>query len=102
MTTLKCLSLRKRFINLQRLSVPPPHLNTARLNTDSGKEPRGKVAMREGTGAVFEALSWLEDLLNDLKEDPEGVRKALREIRDAIEDIKKGVAVDFRHRLQGI
>ncbi|MDH5794875.1 MAG: hypothetical protein OEZ24_02075 [Candidatus Bathyarchaeota archaeon] len=58
--------------------------------------------MREGTGAVFEALSWLEDLLTDLRNDPEGVKKALREVQDAIEDIKKGVAVDFRYRLRGL
>ena len=58
--------------------------------------------MREGTGAVFEALSWLEDLLTDLRNDPEGVKKALREVQDAIQDIKKGVAVDFRHRLRGL
>jgi len=58
--------------------------------------------VREGTGAVFEALSWLEDLLTDLRNDPEGVKKALREVQDAIEDIKKGVAVDFRYRLRGL
>jgi len=58
--------------------------------------------VREGTGAVFEALSWLEDLLTDLRNDPEGVKKALREVQDAIQDIKKGVAVDFRHRLRGL
>lgn len=94
--------IKKKVYKPSEVVGPPPLLDTARLNTDPGKEPRGNVAMREGTGAVFEALSWLEDLLNDLKEDPEGVRKALREIRDAIEDIKKGVAVDFRYRLRGI
>jgi hypothetical protein len=99
---LKCVSLGNRFINFERLSIPPPLLFTDRLNINSERESGGNVAMREGTGAVFEALSWIEDILDDLEEDPDGVRKALREIRDAIEDIKKGVAVDFRHRLRGI
>ena len=44
----------------------------------------------------------MEDLLSDLRNDPEGVKKALREVQDAIEDIKKGVAVDFSYRLRGI
>jgi len=57
--------------------------------------------MREGTGAVFEALSWIEELLSDLKDQPSGLEKALKEVREAIDDIKKGVAIDFRHRLHG-
>jgi hypothetical protein len=58
--------------------------------------------MREGTAAVFEALSWVQEMLHDLLNDPKGIEKALNEVRDAIEDMKKGVAIDFRHRLRGL
>lgn len=58
--------------------------------------------MREGTAAVFEALSWVQEMLDELLNDPKGIEKALNEVRDAIEDMKKGVAVDFRHRLRGL
>jgi hypothetical protein len=58
--------------------------------------------MREGTAAVFEALSWVQEMLDGLLNDPKGIEKALGEVRDAIEDMKKGIAVDFRHRLRGL
>jgi len=58
--------------------------------------------MREGTAAVFEALSWVQEMLDDLLNDPKGIEKALGEVRDAIEDMKKGIAIDFRHRLRGL
>ncbi|MFB0502246.1 MAG: hypothetical protein ACETWE_00230 [Candidatus Bathyarchaeia archaeon] len=58
--------------------------------------------MREGTAAVFEALSWAQEMLDELLNDPRGIEKALSEVRDAIEDMRKGIAVDFRYRLRGL
>jgi len=58
--------------------------------------------MREGTAAVFEALSWVQEMLSELLNDPKGIEKAVNEVRDAIEDMKKGIAIDFRHRLRGL
>ena len=58
--------------------------------------------MREGTAAVFEALSWVQEMLSELLNDPKGIEKAINEVRDAIEDMKKGIAIDFRHRLRGL
>ncbi|MDH5440072.1 MAG: hypothetical protein OEZ48_08335 [Candidatus Bathyarchaeota archaeon] len=58
--------------------------------------------MREGTAAVFEALSWVQEMLSELQNDPKGIEKAVNEVRDAIEDMKKGIAIDFRHRLRGL
>jgi len=53
---------------------------------------------------VFEALSWVQRLLVntvDPEMDPLDVlNKAVAEVENAIEDIKEGVAMDFRERLR--
>jgi len=46
------------------------------------------------TGAV-EALSWVKHLLKEKKNED-----ALSEVEDAIETILKGVAIDFRRRIE--
>ena len=56
--------------------------------------------MRETVQAVLEALMWVQVMLEDLVNDPDGVRKALREVEEALEDVKRGVALDFRQRLR--
>jgi len=50
---------------------------------------------------AFEALSWVRKLLVDLRRNPEGLERAVREVDEAIEDIREGVAIDFRERLRG-
>jgi len=49
---------------------------------------------------AFEALSWVRKLLVGLRRNPEGWEKAIKEVDNAIEDIKEGVAIDFRWRLR--
>jgi len=53
---------------------------------------------------VFEALSWVQRLLVnsvDPEMDPLDVlNRAVAEVENAIEDIKEGVAMDFRERLR--
>jgi hypothetical protein len=52
---------------------------------------------------AFEALSWTHVLLVniDSKKDPVGhLDKAIREVEAAMDDIKEGVAVNFRDRLK--
>jgi len=56
--------------------------------------------MNEYTKGAFECLSWLEARLLDLDlhDGKWGVLK--KEVDDAIHDIRKGIGVDFRHRLR--
>jgi len=52
---------------------------------------------------AFEALSWTHVLLVniDRKKDPLGhLDKVIREVEAAIDDIREGVAVNFRDRLK--
>jgi len=49
---------------------------------------------------AFETLAWLEGLMEDLKQHPKGWRILTDEVNAAIVDIKRGVGVDFRHRLR--
>jgi len=53
---------------------------------------------------VFEALTWVQRLLVnsvDPEMDPLDVlNRAVAEVENAIEDIKEGVAMDFRERLR--
>lgn len=78
---------RKRLGHRKRLKSERPAIN----NGDS---------MNDYTRGVFEALSWVEKLVEDLKEKPEGWKVLAKELHDASLDIKRGVAVDFRHRLR--
>ncbi len=57
--------------------------------------------MHDYVRGAFEALSWIRMLLQDLKNDPEAIEKAVKEIDNAIDDIKAGVATDFRWKLRG-
>ncbi len=52
--------------------------------------------MCESVQAVLEALMWVQVMFEDLVNDPDGVRKALREVEEVIESLKHGIAVDFK------
>ena len=60
--------------------------------------------MHDYVRGVFEALSWVQRLLVnsvDPEMDPLDVlNRAVAEVENAIEDIKEGVAMDFRERLR--
>ena len=56
--------------------------------------------MNEYCKGAFEALSWLESLLPDLKDNPQGWKLLEQEVNDAMIDIKRGIGVDFRYRLK--
>jgi len=58
--------------------------------------------MNEYTKGAFESLSWMEAKMAEL--DGRGDRwESLRhEIDDAINDIRRGVGVDFRERLRAL
>ena len=56
--------------------------------------------MHDYVRGAFEALSWIRMLLQDLKNDPEAIEKAVKEIDNAIDDIKAGVATNFRWKLK--
>jgi len=58
-------------------------------------------ALHDYVRGAFEALSWVRKLLVDLRRNPEGLERAVREVDEAIEDIREGVAIDFRERLRG-
>jgi len=50
--------------------------------------------MRDYAAGALEALSWVQLLLT--KEEKEEV---LKEVKDAIETMLKGIAIDFRRRI---
>jgi hypothetical protein len=56
--------------------------------------------MNEYTKGAFECLSWLEEVINVLREEGEPLEDLNSEIDSAIRDIRRGVGVDFRERLR--
>ena len=56
--------------------------------------------MNEYTRGAFECLSWLEEVINVLRERGEPWEDLNTEIDSAIRDIRRGVGVDFRERLR--
>jgi hypothetical protein len=61
----------------------------------------GEPFMHDYVKGAFEALSWVRLLLLDLQTKPEqAIRETLKEIDAALDDIKTGVAGDFRWRLR--
>jgi len=58
--------------------------------------------MNEYTRGAFECLSWLEARMEDLKRSDDKWESLMREIGDAINDIRRGVGVDFRERLRSL
>ena len=60
----------------------------------------GGPAVRETVQAVLEALMWVQVMLEDLVNDPDGVRKALHEVEEVIDSLKHGIAVDFKQKVK--
>lgn len=58
--------------------------------------------MNEYTKGAFECLSWLEAKMSDLDRASDKWESLRREVGDAIQDIRKGVGVDFRERLRAL
>ena len=56
--------------------------------------------MNDYTKGAFECLSWLEAKMEDLDRDSSKWESLRREVGDAINDIRRGVGVDFRERLR--
>jgi len=64
-------------------------------------EEGGEFRMHDYVRGAFEALSWIRMRLLELRNDPEALDKAVKEIDNAIDDIKAGVATNFRWKLRG-
>jgi hypothetical protein len=58
--------------------------------------------MNDYTKGAFECLSWLEAKMEDLDRDSSKWESLRREVGDAINDIRRGVGVDFRERLRAL
>ena len=56
--------------------------------------------MNEYTRGAFECLSWLEEVINMLRERGDSWEPLSVEIDGAIRDIRRGVGVDFREHLR--
>ena len=58
--------------------------------------------MNDYVRGAFEALNWVHSLLDDIEseKDLDRVKKAVKEVDSAMDDIREGVAVDFRYRLR--
>jgi len=56
--------------------------------------------MRPYVQGSLEALTWVQELLEGLRGDPHGVDKAIKEVEDALRDLRRGMALDFRERLR--
>jgi len=50
--------------------------------------------------AAFECLSWLEEVINVLRERSEPLEDLNSEIDSVFRDIRRGVGVDFREHLR--
>lgn len=58
--------------------------------------------MNEYTRGAFECLSWIEAKMADYGKGRDKWDMLKREVNDAIQDIRRGVGVDFRERLRTI
>lgn len=56
--------------------------------------------MNDLARGAFEALSWVESLIDDCQDQPDGWKKLITEINEAINSIKRGVSIDFMDRLR--
>ncbi len=60
----------------------------------------GVPYLNDYTRGAFEALSWIQTILEDLENRPDAVKTLRKEIEEAISDIRRGIGVDFRFRLR--
>jgi hypothetical protein len=55
--------------------------------------------MNEKCEGAFEALIWVEDLIEKNRASPRGLEAVLTQVREMIKAVKSGVAGDFPFRL---
>lgn len=58
--------------------------------------------MNEKCEGAFEALVWVEDLIEKNRATPRGLEAVLTQVREMIRAVKSGVAGDFPFRLRGM
>ena len=58
--------------------------------------------MNEKSEGAFEALVWVEDLIEKNHAAPHGLESVLTQVREMIQAVKSGVASDFPFRLRAI
>lgn len=56
--------------------------------------------MNDYSKGALEALAWVQQLVKDLKRDPDGWARMEREIAAAKNEMLNGIGVDFRDRLR--
>ena len=56
--------------------------------------------MNDYTKGALECLSWVEARMVDFEKDKAKWEQLKKEVDDVIHDIRKGIGVDFRHRLR--
>jgi len=56
--------------------------------------------MNEKCEGAFEALVWIEDLIEKNRATPRGLEAVLAQVREMIKAVKSGVAGDFPFRLR--
>ena len=58
--------------------------------------------MNDYTKGAFECLSWVEAKMADLERRGDKWECLRKEIMEAVDDIRRGVGVDFRERLRAV
>ena len=56
--------------------------------------------MNDYCKGAFEALSWVESLIESTENRPEALEEILKEVNAAIREIREGIAVNFKSRLR--
>jgi len=77
-----------------------PHLQFLRKLNKQNNQFTNCSVMNECTKGAFECLSGLEARMVDLDLHDSKWDVLKKEVDDAIHDIRKGMSVDFRHRLR--
>ena len=81
---------------------PAPYLQSLRkVYIGSGRVSRG-WALKEYTKGAFECLSWIEARMTDLEGRSDKWDSLRRELAEAVDDVRRGVGVDFRERLRAL
>jgi len=81
---------------------PAPYLQSLRkVYIGSSHVGRGWT-LKEYTKGAFECLSWIEARMADLEGQGDKWDSLRRELGEAVDDVRRGVGVDFRERLRAL